>query len=45
MRDQIIALENLQKVDIELRELETGLEHYPKEISNFNNIAFNNRTK
>ncbi len=37
MRDQIIALENLQKVDIELREIETGLEHYPKEISNFNN--------
>ena len=37
MRDQILALEQLQKVDIELKEIEINLEKYPKEISNINN--------
>ncbi len=34
MRDQIVALEALQSIDIELRELEANLEEYPKIISN-----------
>ena len=36
MRDQIHALEQLQKIDIELKEIEFNLEKYPREISNFN---------
>ena len=36
MRNQITALEALQQLDLELRELEDDLEKYPQEISRFN---------
>jgi len=32
MRDQITALESLQQLDLELRELEDNLERYPREV-------------
>ncbi|MGH7909179.1 MAG: zinc ribbon domain-containing protein [Thermodesulfobacteriota bacterium] len=35
MRDQITALEALQQLDLELRELEDSLERYPQEISRY----------
>lgn len=35
MRDQITVLEALQHLDLEMRELESGLEKYPREISRF----------
>jgi predicted nucleic acid-binding Zn-ribbon protein len=35
MRDQITALEALQQLDLELRELEENLQRYPKEISRY----------
>src|SRR3989304_5522276 len=35
MRSQITALEALQQLDIELRELEDDLERYPQEISRY----------
>lgn len=37
MRDQISALEKLQKIDLELRGIEHDLEKYPQEISQYNN--------
>jgi len=36
MRDQITALGSLQRIDLELRELEDNLERYPREISRYN---------
>ncbi|MGI9534628.1 MAG: zinc ribbon domain-containing protein [Thermodesulfobacteriota bacterium] len=36
MRDQIHALEQLQNIDIELKEIEVNLDKYPREISNIN---------
>lgn len=36
MREQISALEKLQNIDIQLREIEKNLDKYPREISAFN---------
>ncbi len=37
MQDQIFALEQLQSIDVELKEIENNLEKYPEEILNINN--------